>query len=69
MEPTQGFSVEYYETPDGRCPFVEWLESLDTSLRQRISARVDRFERGALGDHKPLREHPGLFEAQLQFGP
>ena len=69
MAPTQGFTVEFYETPDGRRPFVEWLETLDTSLRQRVSARIDRFELGAIGDHKPLRGHPGLFEARLQFGP
>jgi putative addiction module killer protein len=69
MEPTQGFTVEYYETPDRRRPFVEWLESLEVSLRHRVSARIDRFDRGDLGDHKPLRGHSGLFEARLHFGP
>ena len=69
MEPRQEFTVEYYKTPAGRHPFVEWLESLDASLRHRVSARIDRFERGDLGDHTPLRGHPGLFEARLQFGP
>ena len=69
MEPSQGFTVEYYETPDGRRPFVEWLESLDASIRHRVSAHSDRYERGALGDHKSVRGHPGLFEARLPFGP
>jgi putative addiction module killer protein len=48
---------------------VEWLESLEVSLRHRVSARIDRFDRGDLGDHKPLRGHSGLFEARLHFGP
>lgn len=48
---------------------MEWLESLDASVRYRVSARIDRFECGDLGDHKPLRGHPGLFEARLHFGP
>jgi putative addiction module killer protein len=69
MAPAQEFTVEYYETPDGRCPFLEWLEALEAVVRYRVNARIDRFEQGNLGDHKPLAGHPGLFEARLPFGP
>lgn len=69
MELELGYTVEYYETADGRCPFLDWIEALDESIRHRVSARLDRFEQGNLGDHKPLKGQSGLFEARLQFGP
>jgi putative addiction module killer protein len=69
MAQGQEFTVEVYETPEGRCPFIEWLEALDVAVRYRVTARIDRFEQGRLGDHKALAGHPGLFEARLPFGP
>lgn len=68
MTRAQQFTVAYYVTPDGQCPFLAWLEALDPALRHRVQARIDRFEQGNLGDHKALAGQPGLFEARLAFG-
>jgi len=61
------FSVREYLTADGRSPYREWLEGLDTPVRARVQARVLRFELGNLGDHKSVGE--GVEEARLAFGP
>ena len=70
MKQIQRYTVEIYDTAEGHSPLIEWLESIkDAVTVQRIRNRIDRFELGNLGDHKPLTGHPGLFEARLKFGP
>jgi putative addiction module killer protein len=59
--------VAEYRRTDGRCPFREWLETLDGVTASRIEARLQRFEEGNLGDHKLVA--PGIWEARLVFGP
>ncbi len=54
-------------TSDGRNPFRDWLDRLDTGVKARVQARVLRFETGNLGDHKSVGE--GVWEARLDFGP
>ena len=67
---TQQYEIEYYGTSDGRRPFTDWLESIrDAATSRRIRARIDRFQTGNLGDHKPLKNAPGVWEARLNFGP
>lgn len=58
--------VEYLNQA-GRNLFREWLETLDTVVKQRIQARILRFESGNLGDVKSLGV--GIFEARFDFGP
>lgn len=60
-------AVREYLTADGRSPFRQWLETLDTSTRARIQARVLRFESGNMGDYKSLGA--GVWEARVAFGP
>lgn len=62
-----GFQVKEYLTQGGKNPYREWLGTLDTSIQQRIQARVLRLESGNLGDSKVVGE--GVFEARLDFGP
>ena len=67
---TQQYEIVYYGGPDGRRPFTDWLDSIrDAATYRRILARIDRFEAGNLGDHKPLKNAPGVWEARLAFGP
>jgi putative addiction module killer protein len=63
------YTITDYETPAGRRPVIEWLEALDESMRHRVTARIERFEQGGFGDHKPLTGQRGLFEARMHFGP
>jgi putative addiction module killer protein len=60
-------TVLEYLTRDGINPFRSWLERLDVPTRQRIQARVFRFQLGNLGDHKSIGG--GVWEARLDFGP
>ncbi|GLQ98842.1 type II toxin-antitoxin system RelE/ParE family toxin [Dyella mobilis] len=47
--------------------FDEWLTSLDKHARGRIIARLDKAERGLLGDTKPVGN--GISEMREHFGP
>ena len=61
------FSVEIYETEEGKAPFSEWLISLkDKQAAARILLRIDRSKRGNLGDHKLIDD--GLFELRVDTG-
>ena len=57
-----------YETADGRCPFVEWLDGLkDRRTRAIIDARLLRLEHGNLGDSRPVGD--GVMELRVHAGP
>ena len=60
-------TIREFQGADGRLPFREWLKKLDPAIRVRIQARIFRFEKGNLGDHKHLGK--GIWEARLDFGP
>lgn len=48
--------------------FDKWLNSLkDRITRLRLSRRLDKAQRGNLGDVKPVGE--GIFEMREHFGP
>ena len=60
--------VESYVRPDGRCPFNEWLDSLqDQKARSRVRARIARLRLGTLGDYKSVGS--GVLELRIDYGP
>ncbi len=60
--------IEYYYTPNGQRPFIEWLESIqDIRTQDRIQARADRLKFGNFSDYKPVGD--GVCELRLNFGP
>jgi putative addiction module killer protein len=60
--------LRVYETPSGACPFESWLENLrDARGRARIRVRLDRIERGNLGDSKSIGG--GVHELRIDSGP
>ena len=60
--------IDFYQFPNGREPFGEWLLSMrDTSIRRRIQARLVAIETGNLGDHRSVSD--GVWELRLDFGP
>lgn len=61
------FEIVIYETPAGQGPFNEWLDSLDGSVRGKVVARVDRLEKGLVGNAKALKD--GLFELKFKKPP
>ena len=48
--------IKYYYTADGKCPYIEWRNSLDLSIRLRINKRIEKLKIGLYGDHKSLQQ-------------
>ena len=69
MPESAGLKVFYYQTGDGRRPFEEWLDELQADRRARaaIFARIDRIERGLIGDWKGVGG--GVCELRVDYGP
>jgi len=59
--------IEFFRYRDGRCPFAVWVESLPLDIQAAITKRLDRVERGLLGDCKPAGG--GITELRLHDGP
>ena len=67
MRRTHSRYIQFYRTPSGREPFVEWYDTIqDGSTRNRIQKRLDRLEDGNFGDCKSVGE--GVFELRFHFG-
>jgi len=60
-------TVWYYQTSAGRCPFRDWLDSLDSPIQQIVDARLTRVRRGLLGEAENLGG--GLWELKFDVGP
>ena len=58
--------ILYYKTSDGKCPYLDWYNSLDKGIKQRIDRRIDRLEEGNYGDFKLIS--PDLYELRCKFG-
>lgn len=62
------FTVEYFTDAAGNAVVDQWRRQLpDKQASARIGARIDRLERGAFGDCKPLQE--GVWELRIDYGP
>ena len=55
-----------YKTKDGKCPFDIWMKSLDSSVKVRVSKRIERVEEGNYGDYKKLDND--ISELHFKFG-
>lgn len=63
----QVFTLRALVLENDSCPIEDWLKGIkDTQTKQRIQARLDRIERGNLGDCRPVGE--GVSEFRLDFG-
>lgn len=59
--------VEFYTTQDGKCPYIEWSNTLSMNYRARIDMRIRRMTEGNFGDCKRL-QNSRLSELRLNFG-
>lgn len=60
--------IQNYVTRDGKCPFNEWLDSLqDRKTRARVRTRINRIRLGNLGDYKSVGG--GVLELRVDYGP
>jgi putative addiction module killer protein len=60
------FEIREY-VADGRSPFGEWFENLDSVTAARVDRYVRRLESGNFGAAKVVGE--GVSEQRLDFGP
>lgn len=59
-------TIKIYQKDNGDCPFISWLESLDSIVRHRIQSRLARVTLGNLGEYKALDD--GIGELKFKFG-
>ena len=59
--------IVYYTTQNGKCPYIEWLISLDKKTQNVINSRVERLKDGLNGDWKRLTNSK-LSELRITFG-
>lgn len=60
------YKIEYLVLSNGKAPVVEWLQSLDSVIRKRITQRILRIEDGNFGDRKNITEF--ISELRFSFG-
>jgi len=56
-----------YVTEEGKAPFDEWFNKLDTAAALKVRTALARIETGNLGDVKPVGQ--GVSERRIPFGP
>ena len=61
------FEIAVYETEEGKAPFADWFDQLDTQAALKVTTAIARMETGNLGDVKPVGQ--GVSERRLPFGP
>jgi putative addiction module killer protein len=55
------------QADDGREPFSEWLDTLDSKTEAIVLERIDRVTRGNFGDHDAVGG--GVSELRIDYGP
>lgn len=61
-----GMEIVYYSTREGKCPYLKWVNGLDSTARARIDNRLVRIKtKGHFGATSAIVNHPGLFEIKL----
>ena len=56
-----------YVTEEGKAPFEDWFNKLDTDAALKVRRALARVETGNLGDVKPVGQ--GVSERRITFGP
>jgi len=59
--------IEYYTTPEGKCPYIEWRNTLSIEFQVRVAKRLNRMTDGNYGDWKHL-QNSKLSELRMDFG-
>jgi putative addiction module killer protein len=66
MRPTSPYKVAIYRTKDGRLPYEEWFNGLDSTTQAIVDSRIKRVSMGNLGDCKAV---DGVLELRIFHGP
>lgn len=60
------FTIEYYETDTGKCPYLDWEGELPIQLRAQIRKRLNSVRLGNFGDTN--RIEGSIFELRIHSG-
>jgi len=60
-------TLTVYETAEGKCPFNDWFDDLDSAAAVKVTTALARMELGNFGDMKSVGQ--GVSERRLSFGP
>jgi len=66
MQPIKRKTIKIYQKDNDDCPFIVWLESLDSAVRHRVQSRLARVAIGNLGEYKILGDR--ISELKFTFG-
>ncbi len=67
MRNTHPQELQFYQTPSGNVPFIEWFnEFQDQRTQTRIQKRLQHLENGNYGDCQSVGD--GVYELRLHFG-
>jgi putative addiction module killer protein len=59
--------ILYYTKENGKCPYIEWFQSLDTQTKIRVASRIERLIDGHYGETRKL-VNSDLSELKFKFG-
>lgn len=59
-------TLRVYETADGKCPFNDWFDRLDSAAAVKVTTALARMEHGNFGDVKSVGQ--GVSERRIFFG-
>lgn len=64
------FDIDFYETLDGRCPVVEFIESLDTKMKAKVLRTIDLLADNGIYLRGPYSESlgNGIYELRIKQG-
>ena len=60
------YEIEYLVLANDKAPIIEWLNSLDSTTRKRLTQRILRLEDGNFGDYKKISDD--ISELRFAFG-
>ena len=67
---TDEFKVEFYETSDGKCPFLNFLSILDVKLRAKVFRDLGLLQKNGNDLGMPFSKFldDGIFELRTKLG-
>ena len=67
---TEEFKVEFYETSNGKCPFLDFLSTLDVKLRAKVFRDLGLLQKNGNDLGMPFSKFldDGIFELRTKLG-
>ena len=59
--------IDIYVTEEGKAPFEEWFEKLDSAAALKVRTALARIETGDLGDVKPVGQGASLSAQAIEY--